>query len=289
MQRKRAPQLAVPAHRARRRRWRWRVVPAPRHAPLYYTGFVEGEERIIRSEVTGRVLQVKFAEGDTIPAEEIIAVLDDRDIQARIKSKQEEIAVLDAEQRTQEERIALVESTWKRDVSARRAELRQAESAADLAERTFAREQELVKTGASTAQLLDDNRARRDQARSARAARARGAGAHRGRGAHHRRGAPRARVAAAAARPRPGAARRAAGHRVEVRHSLARSRHRRADAVHLARRAGAARNGDRVGPRSRRQVRADLRPGRRRRTPAASASASRSSSTASPASACRAR
>src|SRR5512135_2440770 len=72
-----------------------------RHAPLYYTGFVEGEERIIRSEVTGRVLQVKFAEGDTIPAEETIAVLDARDIEARIRSKQEEIAVLDAEQRTQ--------------------------------------------------------------------------------------------------------------------------------------------------------------------------------------------
>ncbi len=136
-------------------------------SPLYYTGFVEGEERVIRSEVTGRVLQVKYAEGETVPAEEIIAVLDDRDIQARINSKQEELAVLDAEMRTQTERITLVENTWKRDVSARRAELRQAESAADLAEKTFVREQGLVKTGASTAQLLDDNRARRDQARSA--------------------------------------------------------------------------------------------------------------------------
>ena len=137
------------------------------HAPRYYTGFVEGEERVIRSEVTGRVLQVKYAEGDTLPAEEIIAVLDDRDIQARLRSKQEELAVLDAEMRTQAERIALVESTWKRDVSARQAELHQAESAADLAERTFVREQGLVKSGASTAQLLDDNRARRDQTRSA--------------------------------------------------------------------------------------------------------------------------
>jgi HlyD family secretion protein len=167
MQRKRARQLAVPV-----------VVLLAlvgggvwylhhRRAPLYYTGFVEGEERIIRSEVTGRVLQVKYAEGDAIPAEEIIAVLDDRDIQARIKSKQEEIAVLDAEQGTQAERVTLIERTWARDVSARQAELQQAASAADLAERTFAREQGLVKTGASTAQLLDDTRARRDQARAA--------------------------------------------------------------------------------------------------------------------------
>jgi HlyD family secretion protein len=136
------------------------------HAPLYYTGFVEGEERVLRSEVTGRVLQVKYTEGSAVPAEEIVALLDDRDIQARIRSKQEELAVLDAERRTQAERIALVESTWKRDVSARRADLQHAASAADLAERTFAREQGLVKTGASTTQLLDDTRARRDQARS---------------------------------------------------------------------------------------------------------------------------
>ncbi len=137
------------------------------HAPTYYTGFVEGEERVIRSEVTGRVLEVKYAEGATVSPNAVVAVLDDRDIQARLKSKGDELGVLDADLRTQTERVALVESTWQRDVSARQAELRQAESAADLAERTFAREQVLVRSGVSTAQELDDNRARRDQARSA--------------------------------------------------------------------------------------------------------------------------
>jgi len=138
------------------------------HAPRHYTGFVEGEERVLRSEVTGRVLEVRFAEGEAVPPETVVAVLDDRDVAARIKSKQEEIAVLDAQLQAQEERIELVSSTWERDVSARRAGLRQAESEVDLAERTLAREQELTRTGASTAQLLDDQRARRDQARSAR-------------------------------------------------------------------------------------------------------------------------
>jgi HlyD family secretion protein len=137
------------------------------HAPTYYTGFVEGEERIVRSEVTGRVLEVRYVEGATVPANDVIVVLDDRDIQARIKSKEEERAVLDADMRTQVERIALVESTWRRDVSARQADLRQAQSAYDLAERTCAREEILVKQGVSSAQQLDDNRARRDQARSA--------------------------------------------------------------------------------------------------------------------------
>lgn len=139
-----------------------------RHDPgrRFYTGFVEGEERVIRSEVSGRVVDVRFVEGSTVPPNSIIAVLNAGDIDARIKSKQEEIAVLDAEMRTQEERIALVESTWKRDVSVRNADLRQAEAAADLAQRTLRREQDLVKTGASTAQQLDDNRSRNDQASS---------------------------------------------------------------------------------------------------------------------------
>ncbi|HEX7409677.1 MAG TPA: HlyD family efflux transporter periplasmic adaptor subunit [Candidatus Binatia bacterium] len=135
-------------------------------AALYYTGFVEGEERVIRSEVMGRVLAVTYAEGATVPPNAVIARLDDQDIAARIKSKQEELAVLDADMGTQSERIELTQNTWQRDLNARRADVSQAAAAATLAERTLAREQELVKTGSSTPQLLDDNRSRRDQARS---------------------------------------------------------------------------------------------------------------------------
>ena len=133
----------------------------------HYTGFVEGEERVIRSEVTGRVVEMRYQEGATIPPNEVITVLDDRDMQTRLHSKRQELAVLETDIRTQEERIALTANTWERDVRARQAELRQVESAADLAARTYARERELVATGASTAQLLDDSRAQRDQARSA--------------------------------------------------------------------------------------------------------------------------
>ena len=49
----------------------------------HYTGFVEGEERVIRSEVAGRVLEVAFAEGDSVPADAVVARLDDRDIAAQ--------------------------------------------------------------------------------------------------------------------------------------------------------------------------------------------------------------
>jgi HlyD family secretion protein len=138
-----------------------------RVAPLYYTGVVEGEERVIRSEVAGRVLEVPHAEGSALEPDAVVARLDDRDIQARVKSKMEELAVLAAEVATQEERIALVESTWRRDVSAAQADVHNAEAAAELAEKTFGRERELVAKGVSSAQSLDDQRARRDQTRSA--------------------------------------------------------------------------------------------------------------------------
>lgn len=134
---------------------------------VYFTGFVEGEERVIRSEVVGRVLEMPFAEGATVPANAVVARLDESDILAKLVAKQRELDVTRADIETQEQRIGLVESTWKTGVDARRAEVAQAESALTLAERTFAREAELVKTGASTGQLVDEARARRDQARSA--------------------------------------------------------------------------------------------------------------------------
>ena len=137
------------------------------HGPVHYTGFVEGEERVIRSEVTGRVLVVPYREGATVPASAIVAKLDDRDVAARVAAKRAEVDSIDAQIRKQEEQITLTGSTWQRDRSARAAEVQEAAAAAERAERTFAREQDLVRTGASTAQQLDDMRAARDQARSA--------------------------------------------------------------------------------------------------------------------------
>jgi HlyD family secretion protein len=136
------------------------------HAADHYTGFVEGEERIIRSETTGRVLEVAFKEGSSVPAGAVLVRLDDADTAARVRAKEAEVAMIDAQIARQDEQVALTEATWERDRSARAAEVRRAEATASLAERTLAREEELVKTGASTRQTLDDQRAVRDQSRS---------------------------------------------------------------------------------------------------------------------------
>jgi multidrug resistance efflux pump len=133
----------------------------------YFTGFVEGEERVLRSEVAGRVLEVAFAEGAEVPPSAVVARIDDADIVSRMRSKEQELAVLGAQIARQSEEIALLESTWGRDVSAQQAELARVESESRLAAISFERAQGLVEGGVSTAQLLDDARARRDQARAA--------------------------------------------------------------------------------------------------------------------------
>jgi HlyD family secretion protein len=136
--------------------------------PDRYTGFVEGEERVLRSEVTGRVLTVEFAEGDAVAPNAVVARLADDDIASKVAAKRQLISVQEAEIRRQQEQVTLVERTWKEGVAAQRAGLRQAEAAAVLAERTLERERALVTSGASTAQLLDEARAARDQAASGR-------------------------------------------------------------------------------------------------------------------------
>jgi len=135
--------------------------------PDHYTGFVEGEERMLRSEVTGRILEVAFAEGAAVPADAVVARIDDSDIRTRIAAKEQEVVVIDADLRTAAERVRLTRETWERSVASAEADLRQATTTAAVAERTLTREAQLVEAGASTAQLLDDARARRDQAASA--------------------------------------------------------------------------------------------------------------------------
>ena len=135
--------------------------------PSHYTGFVEGEERVLRSEVSGRVLEVRFGEGAKIDAGAVVALLDDRDVVTQIETKRREISMTEAEIHTQEERASMIDSTSQREMSAQRAELEQAETVLALAEKTFVREQALAKSGASTAQLLDEARAKRDQAKGA--------------------------------------------------------------------------------------------------------------------------
>jgi len=80
------------------------------HTPPHYTGFVEGEERVIRSEVVGRVREVLFAEGAHLPPKPSSPARRRRH-RTRLASKREELDVAEADIRRQEQQIELSEST----------------------------------------------------------------------------------------------------------------------------------------------------------------------------------
>jgi len=133
----------------------------------HYTGFVEGEERVLRSEVSGRVVDVEFREGDAVPSDAVVARLDDAEIASRIATKQQELSVLEAQIARQQEQVALSDATWQRDVSGGEAALRQAQAEWTLAERTYERQLHLRESGVSSPQQLDEARSRRDATGSA--------------------------------------------------------------------------------------------------------------------------
>lgn len=132
-----------------------------------YTGFVEGEERVLRSEVSGRVVEVAFHEGDAVPAGAVVARLDDADIAARVKSARQQVEVLARQIDQAVIEADLREASWKQDLAARETEAAQARSDLELAQRTAGREEGLARSGATTKQLLDDTRGRLTAARSA--------------------------------------------------------------------------------------------------------------------------
>lgn len=132
-----------------------------------YTGFVEGEERVLRSEVSGRVIEIAFHEGDAVPANAVVARLDQSDISARVKSAKDQVEVLSRQIEQAVIEADLREASWQQDLRTRETEATQARADVELAERTAKREEELARTGATTRQLLDDTRNRLSAARAA--------------------------------------------------------------------------------------------------------------------------
>jgi HlyD family secretion protein len=135
--------------------------------PPHYTGFVEGEERVLRSEVSARVQEVLYREGDAIPADAVVARLDPSEIRARIATKEREIAMLERQEQQAADQLALTAKTWQQEVATRRAELDRNRATKRLAERTFERQQRLAQEGVASAQQLDDTGAKREESSSA--------------------------------------------------------------------------------------------------------------------------
>src|SRR5215472_13343272 len=56
--------------------------PVPDNIVLL-SGRIEGDDSSVASKATGRILEVRYREGDTVKEGDIIAILDDRQVHAR--------------------------------------------------------------------------------------------------------------------------------------------------------------------------------------------------------------
>jgi HlyD family secretion protein len=122
---------------------------------IVLTGFVEGEERILRSKVTGRVMAAPFEEGQKIKKGDLIAKIDDREVNARVAQ-----ATLDAnavkERLAQAQAdLARTESEVEGRIASARATVAQMESAAQWARHEHERMKRLHEEQVVSTQLLD--------------------------------------------------------------------------------------------------------------------------------------
>jgi len=131
---------------------------------IVLTGFVEGQERIVRSEVEGRVLDVQVREGDTVDTGRLLVRIDRRDAASRRRQQELAIGALEAEIAKAEQGVALVSAQVPAAIEAARAELAQAEADARLAATNRERERKLVASKTEPQQALDDVSARLEQA-----------------------------------------------------------------------------------------------------------------------------
>src|SRR5258708_31931552 len=78
--------------------WRLFFGPSTPSSVVELTGRVEGDDSAVAAKVAGRILEVRVREGDDLKAGDVIALLDDRQVQSR--HDQAQAALVAAEART---------------------------------------------------------------------------------------------------------------------------------------------------------------------------------------------
>lgn len=143
----------------------WRYYP--RHPDqLFFTGFVEGEEKIIKSEISGRVMNVTFTDGVRVKQGEVLAEVDARDYQSQVTQQELNIALLKAKIQQAKTQLALARDTYPTQLRAAKSSLAKAVSDLEFAEKEFTRRKELLETEYLSQQRFDEAKNQLDVARS---------------------------------------------------------------------------------------------------------------------------
>ena len=90
----------------------WKIffaAPAIPDSIVVVSGRIEGDDSAVASKTTGRILEVRVREGDTVNAGDTIAVLDDEQIRAREDQARATLSEAEAKGRAAQEQIAVLQ------------------------------------------------------------------------------------------------------------------------------------------------------------------------------------
>ncbi|HJY80479.1 MAG TPA: efflux RND transporter periplasmic adaptor subunit [Candidatus Binatia bacterium] len=116
---------------------------AQRAHPLSFTGFVEGEEKVIKSEITGWVRRVPITEGSQVQVENVLAEVDSREFHSQVVQQELKLALLEAEIRQAENQLSLARDLYPAQVRFAKANVAKAESDLEFARKDFERKKVL--------------------------------------------------------------------------------------------------------------------------------------------------
>jgi HlyD family secretion protein len=127
----------------------WRVFFATPPLPesiVPLSGRIEGDDSAIAPKTSGRILEIRFREGDSVQAGDTIAVLSDEQIRAREEQARAAVAVMEARTSSARDQIAVL------DQQRQQGELQEAQARIDAAGRVRQAEADLAAAEADLAQ-----------------------------------------------------------------------------------------------------------------------------------------
>ena len=133
---------------------------------LTFTGFVEGEEKIIKSEITGLVNAVTFTDGSRVRASDVLAEIDARDYRSQVAQQELNLELLKAKIQQAENQLAWARDTYPTQFRAAKTNLARAASDADFAEKEFGRRKELLEAEQLSQQKFDQAKNQLDVAQA---------------------------------------------------------------------------------------------------------------------------
>ncbi len=128
---------------------------AEKSEQLSFTGFVEGEEKVIKSEISGRVETVAFTDGSQMQQGDLLAEIDAREYRSQVVQQELSLELRKAKIRQLETQLALARDTHPIQLRTAGANIAKARSDVSFAEKELTRRQDLLDTEYLSQQSYD--------------------------------------------------------------------------------------------------------------------------------------